>query len=36
MQVSNAGLLIGSIVIILIVRLIIGHWASKKVQATVD
>ena len=36
MQVSNAGLIIGGIVIILIVRMIIGYWASKKVETTVD
>jgi SSS family transporter len=36
MQVSNAGLIIAGIVIILIVRLIIGYWASTKVKTTVD
>lgn len=36
MAIEDAGLIIGGIVVILIVRLIIGCWASKKVQTTVD
>ncbi len=31
-----AGLIIGGIVLVLIVRLAIGYWASRKVQTTVD
>jgi solute:Na+ symporter, SSS family len=31
-----SGLIIGGIVVILIVRIIIGYWASKKVQTTND
>ncbi len=33
---AYAGLIIGGIVIILIVRLAIGYWASRKVETTVD
>lgn len=36
MQVSNAQLIIAGIVIILVVRLLIGYWASRKVKTTVD
>jgi len=36
MQVESAGLIIAGIVVILIVRLIIGYWASRKVKTTVD
>ncbi len=36
MAIEDAGLIIGGIVVILIVRLIIGYWASTKVQTTVD
>jgi hypothetical protein len=31
-----AGLIIGGIVVILIIRLIIGVWAAKKVQNNID
>lgn len=31
-----SGLIIGGIVVILIIRLIIGYWASKKVETSID
>lgn len=31
-----AGLIIGGIVVILVIRMIIGYWASKKVESNVD
>ena len=33
---EHAGLIIGGIVVILIIRMIIGWWASKKVETNVD
>jgi SSS family transporter len=36
MQVSNAGLIIAGIVVVLIVRVAVGYWASRKVVTTVD
>lgn len=36
MPAENAGLIIAGIVVILIVRMIIGYWASRKVETTVD
>jgi SSS family transporter len=33
---EHAGLIIGAIVIILIIRMIIGWWASKKVESNID
>ncbi len=36
MEYEYAGLIIGGIVIILLVRLGIGYWASKRVETTVD
>jgi SSS family transporter len=33
---EHAGLIIGGIVVILIIRMIIGWWASKKVESNVD
>jgi len=35
-QYEYAGLIIGGIVVILIVRMIIGYWASRKVETNVD
>lgn len=35
-EYGYTGLIIGGIVVILIVRMIIGFWASKKVQNNVD
>lgn len=31
-----SGLIIGGIVVILIIRLMIGYWASKKVETSID
>ncbi|PKO21011.1 MAG: hypothetical protein CVU38_17025 [Chloroflexi bacterium HGW-Chloroflexi-1] len=36
MEYEYTGLIIGGIVLILIVRMIIGYWTSKKVETTVD
>jgi len=33
---EHTGLIIGGIVVILIIRMIIGYWASKKVETNVD
>jgi len=33
---ESSGLIIGAIVLILIVRLIVGYWASKKVKTNID
>lgn len=33
-QYEYAGLIVGGIVVILLVRLAIGYWASKKVETT--
>jgi len=35
-EYEYAGIVIGGIVIILIIRMIIGYWASKKVETNVD
>lgn len=36
LEYGHTGLIIGGIVVILIVRIIIGFWASKKVETNVD
>ena len=33
---EHSGLIIGGIIVILIIRMIIGWWASKKVENNID